>query len=757
MFSMPTSKPRLRWVDAIKAVALLWIILNHITERIFGFPYFANPTFDWPSFNARIAQFGIESDFGLLNLPLTIVRLLGWSGDQGVQLFIILSGFGLTWGLLLRSTDRQFPIKGFYTTRARRLYPLWIGAHFMFIVVWVITLWGLSLTDPRTYVSLLGIRITPNLFYYFSPSWWFIWLLIQLYLVFPIIWYALKRWGPLRLLIIGLVIGFISRALGIMFLEYYLDFWLRGSIFLTRLPEFILGVYIAAWLFKDRENAHRKLRSPRALTFALIAYFVGLGFSLTLFGNVFAPFLLGLGVFIWLFALFTNKHIVKSRIAGWSERLGRHSYAPYLTHHPWILVLIPAGLAASGFRIFAGIITALVLTIVSAGLLEKTIPIGAKVYLHSKSRYGNRGVLWRLALVTVFCLVLLLGFELVVREIMPQEVLGWGEKPSLERHETFGWRLIPSQETRLRWESYDYVVSSNQLGFPGPDPDLDTEEEHIRIFVIGDAFSSAEGVDTPDAWPRLLEASLNDQIEGSSIEIINFSVTGYGPDQYTAVLERYLPEYNPDLVIIGSFVNDFYDVQLTAEDIADTIGFDLPEQDGLYSYLSLQHFRKWLQVNVSDTLKSALKREPTPHGYFYGAFVFLEKDSENWMREGQAMFFERLQTIMRSAIDADADVLLLMIPAASQVCDENDLEYFPTTINLQDTDHYDLDLPQRLTAEIANELSIPYANLKDVFLSSAICPYQAKNMHFTQAGHRLVAEYLGDYLVASLDSTISIP
>jgi len=53
------------------------------------------------------------------------------------------------------------------------------------------------------------------------------------------------------------------------------------------------------------------------------------------------------------------------------------------------------------------------------------------------------------------------------------------------------------------------VVRTNELGFPGPLYPPQKGENVYRIFVTGEAFESAEGVDNEQAWPRLLEDRLN--------------------------------------------------------------------------------------------------------------------------------------------------------------------------------------------------------------------------------------------------------
>ncbi len=180
-----------------------------------------------------------------------------------------------------------------------------------------------------------------------------------------------------------------------------------------------------------------------------------------------------------------------------------------------------------------------------------------------------------------------MGFELLVRRFDPQEVSGWGERPSLMPDAQFGWRLKPSQMTHLRWESYDYFVTSNSLGFPGPEYPAAKPSNTFRIMVTGDAFSSAEGVDTDQSWPHLLETDLSLKTSRKKIEVLNFAVTGYGPNQYASVIRHFAPIYKPDLILVEMFVNDFQDVTYSNESFQQRIGFGEPDQESLYSIIRI--------------------------------------------------------------------------------------------------------------------------------------------------------------------------
>ncbi|HYN38825.1 MAG TPA: acyltransferase family protein, partial [Rhodospirillales bacterium] len=170
-----------RWpaLEAVRVFALLWIFLVHLIERIFGGWMIANPTNAWPPLAERVAQLQPLSGHGVWDIPLWLLVSFGRAGDQGVQLFLILSGFGLTWALLKKRPD-GLRVRDFWMQRLSRIYPEYWMAHLL-VFAGSFALRSPLQSDSSFLFSLLGIRVTPDLFYAISPSWWYIGLIIQLY------------------------------------------------------------------------------------------------------------------------------------------------------------------------------------------------------------------------------------------------------------------------------------------------------------------------------------------------------------------------------------------------------------------------------------------------------------------------------------------------------------------------------------------------------------------------------------------------
>jgi peptidoglycan/LPS O-acetylase OafA/YrhL len=718
------------WLDALKGVAMLWIVLNHIVERIAGGEFVGNPGPEWPPLATRIAQFAAPVGSGIANAIVTLLRDIGWLGDQGVTLFLIASGFGIAYGLRARDVDRV-ALSAFYRARAKRIYPLWIGAHVVLLVVLCLT-WGKA--GPSYVLSLIGIRFLPQTMYAFVPAWWYFGLLVQLYAITPFLWIALRRFGTVRVLVASCAIGFVARALGLFALHAYLDEWSRGAIFVTRLPEYTFGMCLALWYAADPDGVSRALRRPLVLAAAAVTFVVGFVCAFTLAGMTIAPFAMGVGAFVVLAAFLGG-----SRAPGALAWTGRNSYALYLVHQPFVETFVPVAPAALG-TIAAGVSAALVGTAVAGRLLE--------AFVDRFVRSLAAGLLPAVRLAAVSALAVyavLLALDVAAAKLSPQEINGWGERPSLEPAADVGWKLIPSKTTRLRWESYDYVVHSNALGFPGDDVAIQKPPGTLRVLVTGDAFTSGEGVGTAGAWPTLLQADLAKRL-GRNVQVLNFGITGYGPDQELRVLREYVPRYKPDVVVLESFVNAFEKLDLTDDEITKSIGFGRPPGNALSATLRLYHLRAVLQIVILGPLEEYLTGKPDQSdvGLSDGS-AFLTADPDN--AKEVAEYEARVGAARDVAYEAGASFLLVLIPSRAEECSATD--YRRGALLSLDPPTYAADRPidQEITAAVHHGL--PFVDLRRP-LATGACLYQRENMHFLEAGDVLTAGRVAAAIVANL-------
>ncbi len=96
-------------------------------------------------------------------------------------------------------------------------------------------------------------------------------------------------------------------------------------------------------------------------------------------------------------------------------------------------------------------------------------------------------------------------------------------------------------------------VFINSLGFRGPE--ISETAIGSRIMVYGDSFIEAEYSQFDQTFCERLQQDLKSET-GHSIEVINAGTNGFGPDQLLLRMERELPRFKPQLVVLSLFADN---------------------------------------------------------------------------------------------------------------------------------------------------------------------------------------------------------
>lgn len=331
---MVTEKVRSRfdWVDGLKAFAIIGILLNHFVEEFGSGPWFSNPSYDWPSFQDRISAILPNGS----NWLVVVIKFLGWLGDMGPGVFILLSGFALT----LSQLRNEKSVVDFYRSRILRIFPLYIAIHLLVVAFIVLVDFPpeFKVTSPSTILSFLGLRFTDSLFFYINPSWWFIWLIIQLYLFFPYLLRWLNKKSLFFFLSTTLLITILSRLAGIMHLTYSnnLYFWMTGLFAGTRLFEFAIGMVLAKLLVEKPDFRALFPAKPYILFILfLIIYVTGFACSWTYIGSLISNIFITIGlsgIFYVFYSLSLHLNPLKNTLLF----IGRNSFSVFLIHQPFM-------------------------------------------------------------------------------------------------------------------------------------------------------------------------------------------------------------------------------------------------------------------------------------------------------------------------------------------------------------------------------------------------------------------------------------
>lgn len=348
--------PNIRYfpaIDHLRAYAAVLIVLYH------GLHLF--------SYQARFqAPFGIDHWLQPGNLLLAALA----EGHTAVSLFMVLSGFILTYG----SLDDAVAYRPFIRNRLLRTYPLFLLLVFAGIgaAPGQFT-WAAFLQTVFGFANLPGALVAPP----FTSMLWTIAVEWQFYVLFPLLVAVLKT-GWTRSLIGMLAVLLLFRAMAVFAGGNARD--LAYMTILGRLDQFLLGMW-AAWWFRQRPLTRRggalqALLALAAVLGALAAFNRAGGWPLVASWKVFWPTLEG---FLWAAFLVGYVDWANAGDARWSRpvaRVGEISYSIYLVHFVVIQAVLASGLAftLSGRPLVDAMLTTLLL------VLPATLLVSALTY-----------------------------------------------------------------------------------------------------------------------------------------------------------------------------------------------------------------------------------------------------------------------------------------------------------------------------------------------------------------------------------------
>src|SRR6266436_1245045 len=315
---------RLVWLDIAKALAISWVVYFHFFNTVFEHAHF--PQDDWSSLAAS---------------AVTILRMvwlkISGIGFHAVGVFIILSGWALMESTARRAESASLKWGSWYRARFLRLYPMYWVAHLVYLVSPFVA--RLEPVDSRIILSLLGLRfidITMN-FMYLNAAWWYFSMLIQFYLIFPLLFWAARRFGPFTFLLMACALGFLVRYLMLVVYPQH-GFWVLGGFAICRLPEFALGMALGMWHTRSTSRMEWFLLRGPGLIAGLILY----PLALKLYDNGIAYVFCDLGTGTCCFLAIVGVAGLISRAAGLDKIIGLvgvYSYGLYLIHQPYVIWL----------------------------------------------------------------------------------------------------------------------------------------------------------------------------------------------------------------------------------------------------------------------------------------------------------------------------------------------------------------------------------------------------------------------------------
>lgn len=101
-----------------------------------------------------------------------------------------------------------------------------------------------------------------------------------------------------------------------------------------------------------------------------------------------------------------------------------------------------------------------------------------------------------------------------------------------------------------------FHITTNALGFRGPEVAVPKPEGTFRIVVLGDSVTLGWGIDDEVTFCRRVERTLNARGDGRRYEVVNTGHLSYDSMQEAALFEREALALAPDLVLLVFVTND---------------------------------------------------------------------------------------------------------------------------------------------------------------------------------------------------------
>ena len=319
------SAPRLHYIDGLRGLAMLMVLLYHCW--IFGGMWSIGPTLGGHHFN--------------------VAPILGF-GHIGVNLFLVLSGFCLYWPFVKGGTKREPTLWEFARKRCRRILPPYYVTLILFSAVPLVQALYSHDAAASHYTlnwlllhALMLHNTRPEYVLSINGSLWSLALEFQLYILFPVLVEAYRRFNARGVLLTVLLVCTVYRSF-LVWDHYTPDdgsgYVLAYSIF-GRGFEFALGMFTALMIARWHKEQKSPLRWADALLPSVVIPLAVLdgrhghfqALTDAMWGLLFAALLLAgsrTGTRL--------HHVLSHRLL---VGLGLFSYSVYLIHLPLVIAL----------------------------------------------------------------------------------------------------------------------------------------------------------------------------------------------------------------------------------------------------------------------------------------------------------------------------------------------------------------------------------------------------------------------------------
>ncbi len=289
-------------------------------------------------------------------------------------------------------------------------------------------------------------------------------------------------------------------------------------------------------------------------------------------------------------------------------------------------------------------------------------------------------------------------------------------------HCGWNWTVTPDEQIKYRYEPSEKVCNSiidgkkfyrtaNNKGFI--DEDFVYNESDYTIFLVGDSMAACLESDYENCVHQKLEKDLK-ELYGDNINVMNFGVSSYSGLAELAVVEKYVPEYKPKMIILYFFINDFQE----NEDYENQI-YLITKSEKIVRTLTPKTFLFFFNggKNLLDNvlIKSSWYRDVS--GLEIKAVQGKQIYAYNYTEDKQELIEKELKVldeIYRIASENNITLIHVATTAPEQVYDEKWMEAFETYPSLNISE-YNSSKPNSIIMNYASQKGVHNLDLLPLF------------------------------------------
>ena len=264
-----------------------------------------------------------------------LLKIMDAASGPFVQLFIILSGFGLTLAYF-KYCNTGWSWKQWGWRRITKIifpYYLFVILSFLLGMIgsWLFQTMHIQFSWPSLVAYFTFTRNFYPSSWFWNPPLWYMPVIIGLYVIFPILLFILRKWGPGKLLLISLLVSYISLIIGFISgttVSHGYDLFLFWTF------QFAMGMFLAYFYINHAEKFSLLIGILPFLIGVLFIFCSWLLVTYIPYGKVFNDSITSIGVFLILLnAGWTLRNIIPSSNT-FLNNMSKLSFLMYLIHYP---------------------------------------------------------------------------------------------------------------------------------------------------------------------------------------------------------------------------------------------------------------------------------------------------------------------------------------------------------------------------------------------------------------------------------------